>query len=157
MCIAGLNYYIRMASTKTTQEPTEEGEVQQIAQPTKKKTRAAVTDPKAVNRQQVKRLRIKEQQVPFLAKRQEDLKKRIEIGTTKLRRAESELTQVEAALSDEPLPEPKNKKRKTEDGEQPVKKKAKKVNKAPSAVSQASEEEEAKTTSDETSEEGSSV
>ena len=151
-----------MATTKTTQEPTEEGEVQQITQqPTKKKTRPAVTDPKAINRQQVKRLRFKEQQAPFLAKKQEDLKKRIEIGTTKLRRAESELTQVEAAISDEPLPEPKNKKRKTEDGEQPAKKKAKKV-KAPAASEEpdsqepdskaASEEEEAKTTSEETSE-----
>jgi hypothetical protein len=149
-----------MATTKTTQEPTEEGEVQQQITQTKKKTRPAVSDPKAINRQQVKRLRIKEQQAPFLAKKQEDLKKRIEIGTTKLRRAESELTQVEAALSDEPLPEPKNKKRKTEDGEQqPAKKKVKKVKAASEEPASqepdskaTSEEEEAKTTSEETSE-----
>ena len=150
-CIAGLKRIIsRMSNNEEIEqvgpseeaEPTpkevveEEEKKEKEAKKRKPKTKQAVVlDPKQINVKQVRRLQSREKQTPFLVEKQGILEKRIDLCKVKLLRAESELTQVKAALSNEELPVQKRKSSSKSD-EEGAPKKRRKV--APKVVSDAS-------------------
>ena len=149
-CIAGLKrIFSRMSNNEEIEQvgPSEEAEPTSKEEEVKKRKpkakQAVVLDPKQINVKQVRRLQSREKQTPFLTEKQGILEKRIDLCKVKLLRAESELTQVKAALSNEELPVQKRKSSSKSD-EEGAPKKRRKV--APKVVSDA-------TTSESSSEE----